>query len=311
MSEAYEVKPYKATLYHGSTKPIKHFDPSKGGGRFGDGLYLAEKDWADFYSKGGRQGAGHKLKDEIGYLYEFEIKTNKALYIHDEYEFASEVADKIEEAEEAVYNWGDPLKANPYFVEYATDWAGADVIVFDPKESDVLTPIKQIVVIDKSAIKSWQPFNRAEASFKQKVNAYVLAALKRIVAGVDDTDSEKDYDKEYPKAGSKVDGREVGDEIPNQDSISSTFTDYKILPGIREISMKDWGTPNQYFYAKNDLDRSKELAEEIKNSNWIAPLIIADEGGEPYILEGGHRYVALYYLDAKSFPAMVVISHDD
>jgi len=132
----------------------------------------------------------------------------------------------------------------------------------------------------------------------------LIATLKRIV-------SEKDYEKEYPKAGSKVDGRDVGDEVPNQDSISATFTDYEILPGIREISMKGWGTPNQYFYAKNDIDRSKELAEEIRESNWIAPLIIADEGDEPYILEGGHRYAALYYIGAKSFPAMVVISHDD
>jgi len=120
------------------------------------------------------------------------------------------------------------------------------------------------------------------------------------------------YDKEYPLAKAKVDGLKVTDNIPNQDSIGATFTDYTILEGIREVSMDGWGTPNQYFYAKDDLDRAHELAQEILENKWIDPLIIAiEDNGEPYILEGGHRYAALYALAKKSFPALVVVEGSD
>jgi len=166
MSEEFEIKPYKGTLYHGSPKPIKSFDPTKGGGRFGPGLYLAGKEWAEFYAKGGRQGqAGQKLKDIPGHLYEFEINTNNALYVYDEYEFAQEVISYNEEAEEVFRDWGDPLKATPFFSEFAQDHLGADVLVFQEKDGGVLSPIDQVVVFTKSAIRSSKPYE-AEASLK-------------------------------------------------------------------------------------------------------------------------------------------------
>lgn len=140
----------------------------------------------------------------------------------------------------------------------------------------------------------------------------LIAALRTITSDNTGNYDEEYYDEEYPLAGEKVDGLEVTDNIPNRTSISATFTDYKILDGVREISMEGWN-PKNYFYAKNDFDRSKELAEEIKRNGWIDPLIIAIEANgndDVYILEGGHRLVALHYIGAKAFPALVVIGYD-
>lgn len=131
----------------------------------------------------------------------------------------------------------------------------------------------------------------------------LVKALKKITAEVD-------YDKEYPLAGKTIDGLEVTKDIPNQSSIAATYTDYEILDGIREVSMADWN-PQSHYYAKRDLERCKELAHEIRDNSWIDPLIVAIEDGEPYVLEGGHRLVALHYLGVKSFPAMIVIDKRD
>lgn len=117
--------------------------------------------------------------------------------------------------------------------------------------------------------------------------------------------------KEYPKAGSTVDGLSVRSDIPNQSSIDASFTDYEILPGIREVTMSDFGGPKSVFYAADDFRRSRELAEKIKQSGEINPLIIAIDEEGPYILEGAHRFVALCYLDKKSFPALVVVDEDE
>lgn len=117
-------------------------------------------------------------------------------------------------------------------------------------------------------------------------------------------------DKEYPKAGTRVDGLEVTKNIPNQDSIGATFTDYTILDGVREVPYKGWH-PENTFYAANDWRRSEKLAEDIKSNGWIDPLIVAVEDGEPYILEGVHRFVALHLLGKSSFPALVVIEESE
>ena len=115
----------------------------------------------------------------------------------------------------------------------------------------------------------------------------------------------------YPKAGSIVDGLKVRSEIPNTGSISATFTDYSELSGIREVPMSEFDGPKSVFYAANDFERSRNLAKKIKESGEINPLIIAVDKDGPYILEGVHRYVALYYLEKKSFPALVVIDEDE
>ena len=123
--------------------------------------------------------------------------------------------------------------------------------------------------------------------------------------------TESKLDRLYPVVKGKVDGRMVIDEVSNMSSISSTLYDYTILPRVREVKMKEFGGPRSVFYAKDDFDKSRNLAERIKQSNKISPLIIVIDNEGPYILEGAHRYVALYYLKAKSFPAIVVVDNDE
>ncbi len=123
-------------------------------------------------------------------------------------------------------------------------------------------------------------------------------------------------DKLYPKAGSRVDGREVLDDVPNLDSISAGYNssaDYVVLPGIREVPLAVFGKdgenlkPTTMFYAADDIRRTEGLAGRIKESGQIKPLIVVIDQKGPYILEGGHRASALYTLGAKSFPAVVVV----
>jgi len=112
--------------------------------------------------------------------------------------------------------------------------------------------------------------------------------------------------KEYPKAGSVVDGRTVLTRVPNMGSISASFTDYDVQPGIREVPLADF-TPTTTFS-----DRVKNLAAQIQASKTLDPLIVVQDKEEgPYILEGAHRIDALFFMKAKSFPAIVVHDLDE
>lgn len=113
-------------------------------------------------------------------------------------------------------------------------------------------------------------------------------------------------------AGPVVDGLTVRREVPNTSSISASLgEDYRILPGIREIPMSVFGGPKTVFYAADDYKRSEMLAQQIEASGEINPLIIVIDEKGPYILEGSHRYVALWNLKKKSLPAMVVIDESE
>lgn len=121
------------------------------------------------------------------------------------------------------------------------------------------------------------------------------------------------WDSLYPRAGGIVSGLTVAPGlIPNTESISAGFNDWYELPGLREMPMSAFGSakPRDNFYAANDIQRSRGLAEEIRNSGYITPLIVAVDDEGPYILEGGHRFVALGELGVASFPALVVIDLD-
>lgn len=120
------------------------------------------------------------------------------------------------------------------------------------------------------------------------------------------------WDARYPRAGGVVSGLAVGPDVPNTDSISAGFNDWHELSGVREVPMSEFGSakPHDNFYAANDIQRSRSLAEEIRNAGWIAPLIVGIDDEGPYILEGGHRFVALGELGVVSFPAVVVIDLD-
>jgi hypothetical protein len=114
-------------------------------------------------------------------------------------------------------------------------------------------------------------------------------------------------EKDYPLAGSNVNGLDVSHEIHNTDSIKASLDHFKILKGIRVVSMSSFGGPQSVFYARDDFDRARALAQKISESKTITPLIIVIDNEGPYILEGAHRYVALHYLHIKEFPALVVI----
>ena len=123
--------------------------------------------------------------------------------------------------------------------------------------------------------------------------------------------TEAEYETVFPKAGKVVDGREVLPDIPNTSSLDSSLETYSEADGIRDVSFADFevsGPPK--FRSVTEKARTEKLAEEIRQSNQIKPLIVVWDKDGPYILEGGHRFDALRLLGAKSFPAKVVFDED-
>lgn len=108
------------------------------------------------------------------------------------------------------------------------------------------------------------------------------------------------------RATETVGGLKVRKDIPNTSSIRSSFDNYEELPGVREVPMSVLDDKPPKFYSKSEEARTRKLAEDIKASGEINPLIVAFDEKGPYILEGGHRFDALKLLDVKSFPAIVV-----
>jgi ParB-like chromosome segregation protein Spo0J len=88
------------------------------------------------------------------------------------------------------------------------------------------------------------------------------------------------------------------------------LNDWTILKGIREVPMSDFKTTGRH-YSVRGTNRIEQLANQIKDSNTISPLIVVVDKEGPYILEGSTRIEALHIIGAKSFPAMVVVSQDD
>jgi hypothetical protein len=112
--------------------------------------------------------------------------------------------------------------------------------------------------------------------------------------------------EQFPKAEEMVGGLEVRSDIPNTSSISGTFDDFEVLPGVRKVDISDWNKKS-FFVTVDDHDRVRKLAEEIRQSGEINPLIVAvDASGEPWIMEGVHRLEALQKLGVNEIPALVV-----
>lgn len=121
---------------------------------------------------------------------------------------------------------------------------------------------------------------------------------------------------DFPEAGPKVDGLTVLDDVPNIGSISASLDDYTELSGIREVPFAEFGAAGPpKFYSVEEEARTHRLAREIAASGEIKPLIVVVEENNaaagPYILEGGHRFDALKLLGKKSFPAVVVVDHQE
>lgn len=115
----------------------------------------------------------------------------------------------------------------------------------------------------------------------------------------------------YKLAKASVDGRKIRDDIPNKGSISAELSNYEVLPGVREVpfSAFDQMGPLSY-YSVSEQERTKKLAEQIRQSREINPLIVIEDAEGPYVLEGGHRFDALRELKARAFPALVVLDLD-
>jgi len=102
----------------------------------------------------------------------------------------------------------------------------------------------------------------------------------------------------FPLAGETVSGLTVREEVPNMASIRATYEDYTILKGVREVSVTELEAPAL---------KKGALAQDIKDSGEINPLIVAIDEGGLSILEGAHRMDAIRELGLESFPAVVVI----
>jgi len=117
----------------------------------------------------------------------------------------------------------------------------------------------------------------------------------------------------YPavRPGDKVGGLIVREHIPNQGSIASSLSNFTELPGIRSfaISALDQDYVSSISLASLD-KRTRALADEIKNSGEINPLIVVIDSQGPYILEGAHRIDALVALGVDAFPAKVVLDNE-
>ena len=110
------------------------------------------------------------------------------------------------------------------------------------------------------------------------------------------------------KTGDRLGDLTVGEKISNRGSISASGIS-NVLPGVRAVPMSSFEVtaPRDLFYAADDIKRVKELAEQIKQSGRIDPMIVGvDEKGN-YIIEGAHRLGALNLLGAKEFPALIAI----
>lgn len=123
-----------------------------------------------------------------------------------------------------------------------------------------------------------------------------------------DDESEDDYEKEGEElTGQVVDGLAVREDIPNVDSISASLYEWEELSGIRQVPISELGDPLNTFYSKADTDRSQLLARQIEHSGEINPLIVVVDDEGPYVLEGGHRFVALGLMGKQYVPALVVL----
>jgi hypothetical protein len=185
-----------------------------------------------------------------------------------------------------------------YVIYYATITIGDEII-----KAAGLDNHEGILVYGKNSFKITGSFivKNLTSPFAKVAESYKIVLRKKLV------NESTTNTTQYPVVAGTVDGREVLPEVPNMSSIEATLDDYEILSGIREVPMKDFGGPKSVFYAADDFERSKKLAETIRQSNKISPLIIIIDKEGPYILEGAHRFVALHYLGAKSFPAKVVL----
>ena len=131
-------------------------------------------------------------------------------------------------------------------------------------------------------------------------------AAARGAGGVEGT-----LDEFYPLVGDTVDGRTTSTKVDNFDSVSSTYSSFEEVPGIREMDLRPWGDEGG-FVTRSDIEQVDELAKAIRESNHIDPVIIGvGKNGEPVVIEGAHRIAAMQKLGANSIPVKLVVDTTD
>ncbi len=253
---------------------------------------------SNFFSQEYRHAPGAMNARETREL--FQRMATDAEWISSEQEFKAEEK-KEDSGKQVIDNVVEQLKATGLYDDriartMATAYRGFEVLGkqegIDPAELFKQYGLRILGPDQGNAAKA--DAGKAGKSFMQKIKDAFGLGGKEEPAG----------STEFPKAGELVDGRVVRSSIPNTSSIQASLEDYEVLPGIREVPVIA-GDP--VFYSASEKARTMKLAEEIRESGEIDPLIIVVRpDGSDYILEGGHRYSALQILKAKSFPALVV-----
>jgi hypothetical protein len=104
----------------------------------------------------------------------------------------------------------------------------------------------------------------------------------------------------------------IRDDVPNLGSIRSSLTNWEEVPGIQQIPMSEFNAaPRDLFYAADDLAHVDSLANEIRQSGEISPLIVVQDSEGYYVLEGAHRLGALHEMGQPSVPALVIKDLDN
>lgn len=94
------------------------------------------------------------------------------------------------------------------------------------------------------------------------------------------------------------------------DSANSTYEDFELAPGVREIPINKEYLANKMYDTAKEQKYIADLAEQIKANQKIEPLIfgLEPDSKDSYVIEGQHRIRALDKLGYTTFPARVVVS---
>lgn len=115
-------------------------------------------------------------------------------------------------------------------------------------------------------------------------------------------------------AGRTVDGLFVGDLNPRDiRHVDATIENPRRVKGLLEVPISALGaTPGKIGYAaKDDIERVRNLAEAIRESQTIDPIVVIRDSKGFYVHEGNHRVEALNLLGKKNIPAVVYDDLDD
>ena len=94
------------------------------------------------------------------------------------------------------------------------------------------------------------------------------------------------------------------------DSANSTYEDFELAPGVREIPINKEYLANKMYDTAKEQKYIADLAEQIKANQKIEPLIfgLEPDSKDSYVIEGQHRIRALDKLGYTTFPARVIVS---